>query len=95
MDKQHEKREDLEERPKAKIHLDSLRATLKKVPNWKTPGHDGIQGYWLKKFTSIYERLTIEMLTRNRHIRIDDKRKDYLDPKRPLPKKPPPTTTRS
>ena len=25
----------LEERPKAKIHPDSIRATLKQVPNWK------------------------------------------------------------
>ena len=36
----------LEERLKAKIHPDSLRTTLKKVPNWKTPGHDSINGYW-------------------------------------------------
>ena len=34
----------LEDRPKAR--LNSLRATVKKVPNWKTPGHDGIHGYW-------------------------------------------------
>ena len=30
---------------KADIHLESLRATLKKVPNWKTPGRDGIHGF--------------------------------------------------
>ena len=35
----------LEEGLKAKIHLDLLRATFKKVPNWKTLGHDGIHGY--------------------------------------------------
>ena len=38
----------LEEGPKAKIHLVSLGATLKKVPNRKTPGHDRIHGYWFK-----------------------------------------------
>ena len=32
--------EELEEGPNAKINFDSLRATLKKVPNWKIPGHD-------------------------------------------------------
>ena len=37
--------ERLEEEPKAKINIDSLRATLKKVPNWKMLGHDGIHGY--------------------------------------------------
>ena len=51
----------LEEAPKAKIRLNLLRATLKKVPNLKTPGHDGIHGYWFKKFTTIHDRLAIEM----------------------------------
>ena len=32
-----------------------------KVSNWKTPGHDGIYGFWFKKFTSIHDRLTLEM----------------------------------
>ena len=41
----------LEEGPKAKMHLDSLRTTLKKVTISKTPGHDAIYGYWFKKFT--------------------------------------------
>ena len=30
---------------------------------WKTPGHDGINGYWLSKFTSIHHRLAVEMNT--------------------------------
>ena len=33
----------------------------KKIPNWKTPGHDGIRGFWFKKFTSIYDRLAVEV----------------------------------
>ena len=50
MDKQHKKRiKGLEQGRKEKIHLDSLGATVKKVPNWKTPGHDGIHRYWFKK----------------------------------------------
>ena len=40
--------EGLEEGPKAKIHLDSLRATPKKVLNSKMPGHNGIHGHWSK-----------------------------------------------
>ena len=35
----------LKEGPKVKIYIDSLRATVKKIPNEKTPGHDGINGY--------------------------------------------------
>ena len=34
---------------------------LKKVANWKTPGHDGIYEYRFKKSTSINNCLTFEM----------------------------------
>ena len=51
----------LEEGTNAKIHLDSLGATLKKSPNRKTPVNDGIYGYWFKKLTSIHDRLAIKM----------------------------------
>ena len=37
--------EEHEKEPKAKMHLDSFRATLKQIPNWKTTGYDGIHGY--------------------------------------------------
>ena len=53
--------EGLEEGPKVEIHIDLLKTTLKKVSNWKTPGHDGIHGFWFKKFISIHDRLAIEM----------------------------------
>ena len=33
----------------------------KKIPNCKTPGLDGIHGFWFNKFTSIHDRLAIEM----------------------------------
>ena len=36
-------------------------SNIQKVPNWKTPGHDGIHGYWFKKFTSIHDKLAVEM----------------------------------
>ena len=55
------KLEQLEEGPKAEIYTDLLKTTLKKVSNWKTPGHDGIHGFWFKKFTSIHNRLALEM----------------------------------
>ena len=52
--------EELEEYPKAEIHIELLKKTLK-ISNWKTPGHDGIHGFWFKKFTSIHDRLALEM----------------------------------
>ena len=53
--------EKLEESPKAEIHTDLLKTTLRKVSNWKTPGHDGIHGFWFKKFTSTHDRLALDM----------------------------------
>ena len=43
------------------IHIDLLKTTLKRISNWKAPGHDGIHGFWFKKFTSILGRLALEM----------------------------------
>ena len=40
--------EGLEEGPKAKIDF-THSEQHQKMPNWKTPGHDGIHGYWFKK----------------------------------------------
>ena len=53
--------ERIEEGPKAEIHIELLMKTLKKISNWKTPIHDGIHGFWFKKFTSIHGRLALEM----------------------------------
>ena len=32
-------------------------ARSKKIPNWKAPGPDGVQGYWIKKLTALHERM--------------------------------------
>ena len=50
----------LAEGPKVEIHIDLLKTTLE-ISNWKTPGHDGINGFWVKKFTSIHNRLALKM----------------------------------
>ena len=50
--------EGLEEGSKAEIHIDLLKTTPKKS-NWKTQGHDGIHGFWFKKFNSIHDRLAL------------------------------------
>ena len=51
----------LEEGPKMEIHVDLLNTTLKRISKWKAPDHDGIHGFWFKKFTSIHGRLALEM----------------------------------
>ena len=56
----------LEEGPKAEIYFDLLRKTLKKISNWKTQGHEWIQGLSFKKSISIHDRPT-QMLTKSTH----------------------------
>ena len=34
---------------------------IRKVPNWKYPVPDGVQGYWLKLFPALHERIATEM----------------------------------
>ncbi|XP_063599202.1 uncharacterized protein LOC134775604 [Penaeus indicus] len=33
----------------------------RKIPNWKCPGPDGVQGYWLKSFTALHERIADQL----------------------------------
>ena len=34
---------------------------LRKIVNWKAPGSDGLQGFWLKIFTSCTERTALQL----------------------------------
>ena len=38
-----------------------IKEQVKKIPNWKSPGPDGVQGYWLKKLTALHERIAKQM----------------------------------
>ena len=39
------------------ITKEDVTIQLKKMPNWKLPGLDGIQGFWHKSFTSQHQRM--------------------------------------
>ena len=78
--------EGLEEGLKAEIHIELLKKILKKISNWKTPGHDGIHGFWFKKFTSIHDRLALEMNRCLQDVQVPDwmtKGKTTIIPKDP------------
>ena len=34
-----------------------IKKQVKNIPNWKSPGPDGVQGSWLKKLTAWHERI--------------------------------------
>ena len=42
---------------KTDITKDKMRRVMRKMPNWKSPGPDNVQGYWLKSLTSLHEKL--------------------------------------
>ena len=47
--------------PNLRITKDKLKIKLRKVKNWKAPGPDGLQGYWIKSFTACHERIAIQL----------------------------------
>ena len=62
MDKQHDKRiRRTRRRLKSGNTHRFTQNNTKKTSNWKTLVHDGIHGFWFKKFTYIHDRLTLEM----------------------------------
>ena len=38
-----------------------VRTQCRKIPNWKAPGPDGVQGYWIKKLDALQECLAKQM----------------------------------
>jgi hypothetical protein len=39
------------------VNVEMVRQQCKKMSNWKTPGLDGVQGYWFKYFSVFHSRL--------------------------------------
>ena len=43
------------------ITTGSLKKTLGRMPNWKSPGPDLVQEFWLKSFSSLHERVKLQL----------------------------------
>ena len=39
----------------------SLKKILGRMPNWKSPGPDIVQGFWLKNFSSFHEKVRLQL----------------------------------
>ena len=39
----------------------NLKKILGRMPNWKSPGPDLVQGFWLKNFSSLHERVCLQL----------------------------------
>ena len=38
-----------------------VKQQCKKMPNWKAPGNDGVQGFWIKKLDKLHGRIAIQL----------------------------------
>ena len=39
----------------------SFKKILGRMPNWKSPGPDLVQGFWLKNFHSLHEKVRLQL----------------------------------
>ena len=46
---------------KLDITTGSLKKILGRMPNWKSPGPDLVQGFWLNHFSSLHERVRLQL----------------------------------
>ena len=51
----------LKKQEKIDITTGSLKKILGRMPNWKSPGPDLVQGFWLKNFSSLHERVRLQL----------------------------------
>ena len=46
---------------KIDITTENLKEILGRMPNWKSPGPDLVQGFWLKNFSNLHEGVTLQL----------------------------------
>ena len=52
---------ELRQQAELSITIDMVTQFLRKVPNWKAPGPDMVQGFWLKNFTSLHHNIANQL----------------------------------
>ena len=45
------------------INLIKLKKQITRIPNWKSPGPDGVQGYWIKNLSAMHDRMSNQYTT--------------------------------
>ena len=63
MDQERRKKLKREQQTNVTISIDALKKRIAMMANWKAPGPDVTQGYWIKTFKSLHERLVIKLMT--------------------------------
>ena len=44
----------VEQQKDVRVTLESVKAGVRRLTNWKAPGPDGVMGFWFKKFTNLH-----------------------------------------
>ena len=52
---------EVEKQNDVKITVESVRKCIRKIANWKSQGPEGVQGYWIKNFTSLQKQITKQL----------------------------------
>ena len=42
------------------IKFEKVTKQCRKMPNWKAPGKDGVQGYWIKNPSNFHDQIAIQ-----------------------------------
>ena len=51
----------VKKREKIDITTKSLKNILGRMSNWKSPGPDLVQGFWLNNFSSLHDRIRLQL----------------------------------
>ena len=46
---------------KVEINHEMVKMQCRKMPNWKAPGKDSVQGYWLKNLTLFHPHIPVQL----------------------------------
>ena len=70
-------RERVNKRPQERVSIsvEKIRKQCRKIPNWKAPGRDGVQEYWVKNLSSLHERVFSQM---NRILMEEDDLPEWM-----------------
>ena len=44
------------------INEEKVKKQCRKMPNWTAPGHDGLQGFWIKRLDKLHGRRIVTQL---------------------------------
>ena len=44
-----------------RISVENVQKQCRKIPNWKAPGKDGVQGYWIKNLSNLHMRIAYQL----------------------------------